>query len=516
MKRSRKSNRVSWAPGVKLCQVKLFLREDCPSKVGAEHQDTLQAKTSWTLHPSGMCANDLPPGFEGGHYANGLKYDLAEMPSIQWTCPPKFVLNFNWHVAAGEETKEVEAQKLREMRVLEAVYPRLSVIPPSPSVSLDVEVESYDDSRIPLVPLTPIEDEVAAVLSDFVAQPKTPSNSERAAFLMPPGLSVSGTHSMPYCPSSAAESPVLDMLPGVSSDVIVAASAALTAVMKSKEQGSLIDTDLLVRILSDPKMVEKLIHGHGYLSAAANGNVLSTPVYTSEPETGTTSLPRLKPATISSPMPSDRNSNHLVKEFQPTLSIPASRADIVSVSMPMRVESSVPLSGTGINMISGHRAANGDPYSTLNQVQSALNIMPVQPNSVQNVQPAISSTSMQLNAGLAVAAMEVNPVKDTNYIKNLIREHGREKQEAKGLNISQTASHFNHIQNLKLVQNLKPVALKTKFGKACMFFNSSKGCRQGFNCPYLHDKSLQCQTGRMLEAPSAKRMKFSPEITGRI
>ena len=72
-----------------LSQVKLFLREDCPSKVGAEHQDTLQAKTSWTLHPSGMWANDPPPGFEGGHYANGLKYDLAEMPSIQWTSPPK-------------------------------------------------------------------------------------------------------------------------------------------------------------------------------------------------------------------------------------------------------------------------------------------------------------------------------------------------------------------------------------------------------------------------------------------
>ena len=167
-------------------------------------------------------------------------------------------------------------------------------------------------------------------------------------------------------------------------------------------------------------------------------------------------------------------------------------------------------------MISGHRTANGNPYSTLNQVQPALSMKPVQPNSVQNVQPSISSTTMKLNAGLAAAAMETNPGKEANYIKNLIREHGREKQETKGHNISQTASHFNHIQNLKLVQNLKPVALKTKFGKACMFFNSSKGCRQGFNCPYLHDKSFQWQTGRMLEAPSAKRMKFGPEITGRI
>ncbi|XP_022740499.1 zinc finger CCCH domain-containing protein 30-like [Durio zibethinus] len=509
MKRSRKSNRVSWAPGVNLCQVKLFLREDCPSKVGGEHQDSLQAKTSWALHPSGMCANDPPPGFEG-HYAGGLKYDLAKMPRIKWTCPPKFVLNFNWHVAAGEESKEVVAQKLREMRVHEAVYPCLSVIPPSPSISVGVELDCYDHSQIPPIPLTPIEDEEGAViLSDLAAQAKTPSNSKTPVLLMPPGLSKPGTQHMQHCPSSAAAATA-------SSDAIVAVSAALTAIMKSKEQGSLIDTGLLVKILSDPKMVDELINNHGYLSAAANGNVVSAPVRTSEPETGITSSPCPKPASISSPMPADRNSNHLPKEFQPTISIPASRADIISVSMPTRVESSVPVSGREINMISGHKATNGNIYSTLNQVQSALSVMPVQPNSVQKVQPAIGSTRMRLNAGPAVAAMKANPVKDANYIKNLIREHGIEKQEAKGHNISQTGSRFNHIQNLKLAQNLKPMALKTKFRKPCIYFNSSKGCRQGSNCPYLHEKSFQCQTDRMLEAPSAKRMKIGWEVTGRI
>ncbi|XVF15886.1 hypothetical protein REPUB_Repub09cG0195000 [Reevesia pubescens] len=519
MKRSRKSNRVSWAPGVNLCQVKLFLREDCPAKVGGKHQDTLQAKTSGTLHPSGMCANNLPPGFEGGHFASGLKYDLAQMPRIQWTCPPKVVLNFNWQVAAGEESKEVEAQKLREIRVLEAVYPHLSVIPPSPSVSRDVEVEHHDDSQIPLVPLTPIEDEERAeVSSDFAAQAKPLSNFGTSALLMPPGLLKSGTQSMPHCPSPA-EAPPLDMLSGVSSDVIAAASAAaLTAALKSKEHGSLIDTDLLVKILRDPKMVEKLVNNHGYLNTAASGNVVSAPIYTSEPERGITSLPCPKPATISSPMLADRNSNHLQKVFRPASSMPASRADTVFVSMPMRVESPLPFSSTDINMISGHKAANSNTHSSLNQMQPALSMMPVQPNSVQKVRPAIiSSTPMQLNTGPAVAAMKANPVKDANYIKNLIREHGKETEEAKWHNISQTASHFNHLQNLKLVQNLKPVALKTQFQKPCMYFNSKKGCRQGSNCTYLHDdKSFQWQSGRMLEAPSVKRMKLGREITGSI
>ncbi|GMI83169.1 hypothetical protein HRI_001986200 [Hibiscus trionum] len=58
----------------------------------------------------------------------------------------QFTLNFNWHVVVGEESTEVEFQKLREKRVLETVYPRLTAIPPNSFVSPDVEVEHYDDS----------------------------------------------------------------------------------------------------------------------------------------------------------------------------------------------------------------------------------------------------------------------------------------------------------------------------------------------------------------------------------
>ncbi|KAE8675741.1 NAD(P)-binding Rossmann-fold superfamily protein [Hibiscus syriacus] len=496
MKRSRKTNRVSWAPAVNLCQVKLFLKEDCPSKVGGEHRHTLQAKPSWALHPSGMCANDdLSPGFEGGHYAGGFKCNLAKIPIIQWKTPPKFALNFNWQVVAGEESKEVEAQKLREKRVLEAVYPRLSVVPPNPLVFRDVEVEHYDDSRIPLVPLNPIEDDEGAdVSSGIAAQTKTPFKFETPALLMPPGRSYSETPA--HCHSSAAEG----LIPGASSDVMAAALTALTTVMKSKEQGSMVDTDLLVKILSDPKMVEKLIHNPGHASAAADGNLISAPSSVS-PETVVTSLPCSKPATISS-TPAVRYSNNVEKEFRPALSMPVSRANIVSNSMPTRVEpSSFPFPSTGatINMNSGHRVANGttSSYSRMNQVQSALGMMPVQP-------AIVSTTAMQ--------AMEANTVKDANYYKNLIREHGREKEEAKAYNISQTGNHLIHSQ-----QNIEPGASNTMFRHHCMFYNRSKGFNQGSNYPYLHDnKSLQRHTDRTVEDPCAKRMKLSGEITGRI
>ena len=41
----------------------------------------------------------------------------------------QFVLDLNWQVVTGEESKDVEIQNQREVRVLEAVYPRPSAIP---------------------------------------------------------------------------------------------------------------------------------------------------------------------------------------------------------------------------------------------------------------------------------------------------------------------------------------------------------------------------------------------------
>lgn len=41
----------------------------------------------------------------------------------------QFILDLTWQVVAGEESEEVEVQNQREMRVLEAVYPRTSAIP---------------------------------------------------------------------------------------------------------------------------------------------------------------------------------------------------------------------------------------------------------------------------------------------------------------------------------------------------------------------------------------------------
>ncbi|KAF2290838.1 hypothetical protein GH714_015750 [Hevea brasiliensis] len=95
---------------------------------------------------------------------------IISHPRIEWKCPPKLVMCHNWHVAAGEESREAEAQK-REMEVLEAVFLRPSAIPHSPSISLAIEGEYYDDSHTPIIPLTPIEEEAVADLPSDLSSP---------------------------------------------------------------------------------------------------------------------------------------------------------------------------------------------------------------------------------------------------------------------------------------------------------------------------------------------------------
>lgn len=280
MRGLHKSKRVSWASDVNLCQVKLFLSEESPSQVGLGGQDHLQAKTSCLLHSTGTGSDDnLPPGFEGAHPANQLQIKVSQIPLIKWRCPPRFLLNLNWQVVAGEESKEIDIQNQREMRVLEAVYPRPSAIPPNASVSVDVEDSRSNDEQTPLIPITSTEDEDATVdtLSDSVAPFNVPISSQPlplASGILSPSLSSFPIVSNP----PAHEKQSAGMGVGVEPDVVAAASAAFSAITKSNEHGNVIDPELLIKILSNPIMIEKLVTDYG--TAA---NILDIPKPRSPP-----------------------------------------------------------------------------------------------------------------------------------------------------------------------------------------------------------------------------------------
>ncbi|TKY55882.1 Zinc finger CCCH domain-containing protein 30 [Spatholobus suberectus] len=573
MTRARKSNRVSWATGGNLCQVKLFLSEDYPSKVGQKSQDHLQAKTSSMLHSSINEPNDLPPGFESSHFLNQSKVEFSYISQIKWECPPPFIANSHWRVAVGEESREKEDQKLREMRVLEAVYPRLSAIPPSPSVSLDVEEEDYDDKITPLIPIIPIEEEESMdILPEFsVAVNPSPivqsQNSQQ--YISATTSSSSASNASHTVSLDTCIRPLAGVSSGLEAD-LAAASSVVATIMKSNEQGCLIDMDLLVKIFNDPKMFEKLINEHrtAATTVSASSNTVDIPtsgvkpaipsvlLSTSTPDvTASGTAPTItvgllpsglkpakpsvsllnptpdKPATLSTPaIPSvsllssthdkpvaasvplsrpvsgkpvtpsvsllthtsaphmhrsvSKNFHHVSSGMSPALNT-QSQQDTALVSGPKRATSVLSISSSELS--SGPLpSATGNLHAVVNQVQSTASAMPY-----------------KLSTGSAFA------VKDANYYKNLIRQHGADKQDMQDSHIGIRHSNF---QDMKPVHNIKQGEVKHKIQKPCIYFKSSRGCRNGANCPYQHDVSVQWGAGNVLGAESAKRLKLGPEI----
>ncbi|OVA12620.1 zinc finger protein [Macleaya cordata] len=448
-------------------QVRLFLTEDSPSQVGLGAQDHLQAKTSWLLHSTGAGSDDhLPPGFEGGaQSANQLKKELSQIPLVKWQCPPRFFLNPHWQVVAGQESKEVETQNQREMRVLEAVYPRPSAIPPSPSIPLESE-NPYDDRQTPLIPVTPIEDEdapdssfnsvVAPINNPFLSQLPVPPQS-----LLAPGILQTSQCNVSVSPNIPTnEKSGVGLVPGVEPDVVAAASAAFTAIMRSNEQGSLIDHELLIKILSSPKLIEKLVTDYGTTPANAN------------PQTTAPKPPMNLSAPQSGPLPV--HINRIAPETSAS-------------TLPM----------------------NGHFYPVTNAVTTLLHPRPPPP-------PPPPGGIVQMSTTPTVKAPP--PVKDINYYKSLIQQHGGERPENEDPTPPQFSNHQQHLganQEQPLQSSKQRGEPKPKIMKPCIYFNSSRGCKHGANCAFQHDSSFQQRMGSIPESQSTKRMKLDREITGR-
>ncbi|XP_021854911.1 zinc finger CCCH domain-containing protein 6 [Spinacia oleracea] len=431
MQGSQKSKRVSWASDGNLCQVRLFLSEDSPSQVGGGAQDHLQVKKNISGLPvNGVVADDnLPPGFEGFNPANQLKDRLAQIPVVKWRPPPKFILGVEWQVVIGEESEEVEVQSERELRVLEAYYPRESAIPPNPATAPDIVCAGQDDQTLPSIPITPIEEEDQPDPSpDSIACSSATTKSY-------PLVAQGGTLAAGVASCGQAD----------------ALKAALTAVAKSNEQ---IDHDLLVKILSNPTILEQLVRHQGPQSI---------------PKPLSSGAPMYRMDTPAPPPPPPPQYNNM---------------ETGSSSSPMMM-------------------SNGLVYPYTNGTGPMTHQQSIPPLSLQSGSGSGSGSQM----------------KDLNYYKNLIHQHGGERQgEPQPQPQPPFSTHPIPIHHSGIidqeVDNSKPRDAKHKMMKPCIYFNSSKGCRHGANCIYQHDMSLQQRVSSISEMQSAKRMKMDREIRG--
>ena len=132
-------------------------------------------------------------------------------------------------------------------------------------------------------------------------------------------------------------------------------------------------------------------------------------------------------------------------------------------------------------------------------------------NILKGVQPTPPNTTLPTSS-FTVKSL----VKDANYYKSLVKQHGGEKQGTQDQIIPLLyGNRDNSLQGMELRHNFKPTELRSKSQKSCIFYNSPTGCRNGSNCPYQHDTSSQLRGGSMLEDKRVKRMKLDEKIRDR-
>ncbi|XP_042036254.1 zinc finger CCCH domain-containing protein 6-like isoform X1 [Salvia splendens] len=482
---SQKSKRVSWATEVNLCQVRLFLSEECPSQVGMGTQDHLLQAKALSLRAGGMAYEDnLPPGFELSQPANPWAAKLSHISLVKWKCPPRIEVDSSWRVVAGEESRETETQDQREMRVLEAIYPRPSAIPLNPSALVGAEDSTNNDQCTPVVPITSIEDEDASVDTFYASMGPniTPMISQQQ--YSPHGELLSQVNT--------TLTPSVGSATGMEPDIIAAAQAALSSVMPNSDQRNLIDRELLMKILNDPKMIEQLIANHA--ASASGQNVASSSMASSSTFHGMPAIGTKNVASYSLPgIPSTS------AQYVPNLaSTPKSSYD----SDIMAVHRREPLPGrfTRPEMVvpSPIFAASG-PYHSPSRTGSIPHVRPSVPDVISVPSPSIAA-----------------PVaKDINYYKSLIQQHGGERRETMPPQFAHQSNQAPAMGQEPLnTAMMRPRHTKPRIMKPCIYFNSSRGCRNGPNCTFQHDVSPQQKVNSIPDVQGTKRMKMDREITG--
>lgn len=378
-----------------------------------------------------------------------------------------------------------------------------------PSVSPVVEAERFDDSRTPTIRLTPIEDECESAEESSHTSLESSFNPNKQAQLET------------KLPCSTKE-----LVSGLAPDLGLVASAALTALMKTKEQGSMVDPDLLIKFLTNPEIIKNLITDTtGKSSETKNQpidtnvnptrlvlqHVISSPmvrkpqsIIIPQEQSFAASQPFTDPEQrrVSPPKPGNGNIS-LQKPINPVnIQMPIHSSVGIAKEQPLPVR--LPPSSLPMN-IDFQR-----PQHTFSEPKVIVKPPPqLQHNSafhtceMNNVQASIGF-GRGLQTGLDTYPMNLNRVdatsrakpvvqsmKSVDYFKNLIREHGTVNHETNQYH-SRTGKFNGRVDQIKVQ-------------KQCIYYGTARGCKLGDSCIYVHDRlSLHFEA----EAPMAKRLKY--------
>jgi hypothetical protein len=324
----------------------------------------------------------------------------------------------------------------------------------SPFVSPDVKDSYFDDSRTQLVPLIPVEEDDASdqLEEQSVGPPNSYHQSHKydSATVRVPQASDAPFTTAQQQPNGSINTA---SAAGISSepDAVAAASAAYTAIMQSNQMGNMIDQDLLIKILSDPAQLERLMKEYGTLKH-------EQPINSSAPA-----------QMLPGPPP------------QMTASAPVSFPDHVTTFH--NINPALP-----------------PPPPVMNRLPPAV------PSVGMNPPASSQSVNFPNVPGRGIDYYKTLIHQHGGERKEPLQQHGMQF----GMHHHSVPSQTSTID---VVSNGTMPGRETKQRptKPCAYFNSARGCRNGANCTFLHDVSA----ARKEQPKGSKRIKLDSRIAGR-
>ncbi|KAF5203259.1 Homeobox protein luminidependens [Thalictrum thalictroides] len=261
-------------------------------------------------------------------------WEKLKRNQIPWQLPTE-IMNSEWKVRVGDNSKEVEIQTRRIKREKETIYQRNQDIPSNPKEPWDLEMD-YDDTLTPQIPTEQAPEEFSleqAPEAELLQAPLPQANVETTSLTRAtPATSISVS-------DNAAE-PDLELL------AVLLKNPELVFALTSGQGGNISSADTV-------KLLDLIKNTGGGLTGVLNGlKGPSEEEPVSFPSPTPYSLPSPTPTSLPSPTPSEHVMNGWRSEvrnnsFQQPVSVPNREAYVQSQTAPS-VPSPIKISATGL------------------------------------------------------------------------------------------------------------------------------------------------------------------------
>ncbi|KAH0700179.1 hypothetical protein KY284_014394 [Solanum tuberosum] len=311
-------------------------------------------------------------------------------------------------------------------------------------------------------------------------------------------------------------------------DLTVDVATTVAALAKSQEQGSRIDTNLLVRLLLNPEEIPKLMNERGMNTnvATAAAVVVSLNTAMSRPVDLLVPLTRTKPDKVINKPINECQAPHTGsgQSFRPKpmeKSVPLTMTKPeTSVKSDLVNEQGTPPQVETANIRESKSLTYSSSDLDLENIKKLISKYGV-PNNAGG-KPLVNSelvsrygpTSLQPKLSLSPNVGHTSPSssmtshtplhKDIiNYCKSLIKQRGEKSEPVVDESLQNTNPHGT-TRGTDLLKNQKPIPHNLT---PCVFFNKPKGCHNGSYYRFLHDISGKKRSGGRSKSRDLKRMK---------